>query len=151
MSAGRTLRRAAAGDVPAMVEIERASFSDPWSAASFRALLDSPIGRVTVAELDGALLGYAVAWRVDAEAELANIAVAPGARRTGVAAALLDELLEEYDRPPAASVFLEVREGNVAAQALYASRGFTTVGRRAGYYRRPTEDALVMRRPVGDA
>jgi ribosomal-protein-alanine N-acetyltransferase len=43
-------------------------------------------------------------------------------------------------------MFLEVRESNSAARALYASRGFLAVGRRRGYYRSPVEDALVLRR-----
>jgi ribosomal-protein-alanine N-acetyltransferase len=42
-------------------------------------------------------------------------------------------------------VFLEVRESNAAAIALYKSRGFTQISVRNGYYRRPVENALVMR------
>ena len=46
------------------------------------------------------------------------------------------------------TAFLEVRESNSAARALYGSRGFTEIDRRRNYYRRPVEDALVMRRTL---
>ena len=46
-----------------------------------------------------------------------------------------------------AAVYLEVRDSNEAAQALYRGRGFLASGRRKGYYRLPAEDAVVMRRP----
>ena len=47
------------------------------------------------------------------------------------------------------SLYLEVRESNVAARALYDSEGFAAVGRRRGYYRNPLEDALLLRREIG--
>jgi ribosomal-protein-alanine N-acetyltransferase len=100
-----------------------------------------------VAMRDDALLGYCIAWILDGEAELANLAVAPWARRAGVGAALLDDLLRAVDGDRDGSVWLEVREGNGAARALYESRGFREVGRRKGYYRAPVEDAVMMRRP----
>ena len=93
------------------------------------------------------MVGYCVAWQIIDEAELANLAVDPEVRRGGIGAILLDDLLEQVDRPPTAVVHLEVRESNAAAQALYRSRGFEASGRRKRYYSRPTEDAVVMRRP----
>jgi ribosomal-protein-alanine N-acetyltransferase len=45
-------------------------------------------------------------------------------------------------------VYLEVRESNQSAQALYLSSGFRPVGQRAGYYRNPKEDALVLWLPL---
>jgi ribosomal-protein-alanine N-acetyltransferase len=146
MTAAPTLRDARAADVAAVVAIERHSFGDPWSEGSFRALLTAPQARFRVAERDGALLGYCVAWHIADEAELANVAVAPEARRQGIGALLLDDLLAVADQPPGQTVYLEVRERNLAAQALYRSRGFEASGRRRAYYSNPTEDALVMRR-----
>jgi ribosomal-protein-alanine N-acetyltransferase len=49
------------------------------------------------------------------------------------------------------ALYLEVRDSNSAARALYASRGFDMVGRRRGYYQRPQEDALVLRRDLAPA
>lgn len=141
-----SLRDARADDVPAVAALERRTFSDPWTEASFRALVGAPQARFRVAVQDGAVIGYSVAWHIGDEAELANLAVAPEARRQGIGALLLDDLLAVADRPPGQTVYLEVRESNAAAQALYRSRGFEAAGRRKQYYSRPTEDALVMRR-----
>jgi ribosomal-protein-alanine N-acetyltransferase len=145
------LRRVAPGDVAAIAGIERESFSDPWTQESFGHLARRSDVFFRVAESDGAVVGYLVAWFVADEGELANVAVARAARGRGVGAALLDELLAAAAARGVGALFLEVRESNAVARALYAARGFATVGRRRGYYRRPVEDALVLRRVVGDA
>jgi ribosomal-protein-alanine N-acetyltransferase len=64
---------------------------------------------------------------------------------------LLDAALADARSRGAAVVYLEVRDSNAAARALYLSRGFSEVGRRRSYYRRPVEDAVVMRRPLDGA
>jgi ribosomal-protein-alanine N-acetyltransferase len=145
MSGVLAIRDANADDLNAVVAIERASFGDPWSAASFRSLLSAETSRFRVATHDGVVVGYAIATRVGDEAELANLAVDPSVRRAGIGARLLDDLLASTDGEPAATVYLEVRASNEPAQALYRSRGFEAVGRRRGYYSRPAEDAVVMR------
>lgn len=145
------IRRADAADIPAIHAIEQAVFSDPWSAAAFASMLAQPLVRATVAARDGAVVGYCIAWVLGDEGELANLAVAPGARRSGIGAALLDDLLAAVEAGGGATLHLEVRDSNAAAQALYRSRGFVASGRRRRYYRNPTEDALVMRRPAARA
>ena len=94
---------------------------------------------------DGTLAGYAVAWFVVGEGEVANIAVHPGCRGQGVGASLIDDVLREARQRQTTAVFLEVRESNDPARQLYASRGFQQVGRRRKYYRHPVEDALLLR------
>jgi ribosomal-protein-alanine N-acetyltransferase len=138
--------------------IEAQAFTDPWSRASFASLLGSPHVVFLVAEQStapafsdapgarGEVAGYVVAWTVADEAEIANVAVAPSLRGRGFGGRLLDAALHEVERRGAGAVFLEVRESNVAARALYAARRFVEVGRRRAYYRRPQEDALVLRR-----
>lgn len=144
------IRPATADDLAAIHDIESASFGDPWSRASFESMITHPAVRFTVAESEGEILGYAVAWIVPPEGELANIAVARIARRRGVGAALLDDLLEQAEALGMETMFLEVRASNERARRLYESRGFAEVSRRTGYYSRPTEDAVVMRRTKGD-
>jgi len=61
---------------------------------------------------------------------------------------MLDAVLIELGHRGVRAAFLEVRESNTAARALYGSRGFREIGRRKNYYRRPVEDALVMRRII---
>ena len=136
-------------DVDAVWAIERGSFSDPWSRGSFAALLGDARSVFAVAEAaGGGVAGYAVAFFVVDQAELANLAVAPSARRRGVGALLLDHTIARGAARGVGEMFLEVRESNAAARGLYASRGFVEVGRRRGYYRRPVEDALVLRLDV---
>jgi len=140
------VRRAIAADVDAVHAIERAAFSDPWSRGSFVSLLSDPrVFFVVAAGADGEVAGYAVAFFVVDEAELANLATAPSVRRRGAGGLLLDAVIREAGQRGTRELFLEVRESNAAARALYASRGFAEVGRRRGYYRRPVEDALVLR------
>jgi ribosomal-protein-alanine N-acetyltransferase len=142
------IRSAVDADIPAISAIERASFSDPWSETSFRSMLGHETVYLRVAEQQGTVVGYCVAWIVADEAEVANLAVVESARRQGIGVALLDDLLTRVDAAPGvkASVYLEVRASNVAAQALYVRRGFVPTGRRKGYYKAPVEDAVVMKR-----
>lgn len=142
------VRSARREDVESVAAIERRAFSDPWSVNSFRALFGNPLVHFVVAEdtVTARVVGYIVMWSVLDECEIANLAVSGEMRRAGVGARLLDHALEAAKQRGCTVVFLEVRESNVAARGLYASRGFEIAGRRAKYYRRPIEDALVLRR-----
>ena len=136
-------------DVAAISEIERAAFSDPWSARSFRDALEHPSVYFGCARSDaGEVLGYVVAWFVADEGEIANLAVAPEGWGRGIGRALLDAALAEATQRGIESVYLEVRDSNARARRLYQSRGFEEVGRRSKYYRRPLEDAIVLRRTL---
>jgi ribosomal-protein-alanine N-acetyltransferase len=145
-----TIRTARRDDVEDIAAIEREAFNDPWSAGSFRALFGNPVVHFAVAEdtATGRIFGYVVAWMVVDEAEIANLAVSDGARRMGIGARLLDHAIGTAKAQKSVVVFLEVRESNAAARALYASRGFEVAGRRSKYYRKPVEDALVLRRAL---
>ena len=94
----------------------------------------------------GSVLGYIVLAHVVDEAEIANLAVAPEWRGRGVGALLVDDAVAAAMEGGARVLYLEVRESNAAAQALYRSRGFVVVGRRHRYYRNPVEDALLFER-----
>lgn len=138
------IRPAELADASALAALERRCFSDPWSVAAFDELL--PLSYIVglVAEVDGVIGGYLVARELAGEAEILNLAVVPEARRGGLGRQLLDAGLEDLQARGAERVWLEVRESNAAAQALYARRGFTAAGRRPRYYRAPVEDALVL-------
>ena len=147
---GWHLRPATASDIPRVAAIEAESFSDPWSLASFRSLVSGGLVwfRVAVDDASGEVVGYILVWFAADEAELANIAVAPAMRGQRVGAALLDEALRAAASRGTVHMYLEVRDSNARARELYASRGFEEVGRRRGYYRRPVEDALILRRTL---
>ncbi len=142
------LRPAAEGDLVEVVRIERACFADPWTEESFRRLLagQPAIFLVAVIPPDSAIAGYAIGFSIGEDAEVLNVAVEPSFRGKGLAGQMLDAVLIELSARGVRTAFLEVRESNRAARALYGSRGFSEIGRRQQYYRRPVEDALVMRR-----
>ena len=92
------------------------------------------------------MAGYVVALDAADEGEILNLAVAPAGRRHGLGRALVQDILDTLAERGVRHVFLEVRESNAPARALYAAHGFKEVGRRKQYYRRPVEDAIVLRR-----
>jgi ribosomal-protein-alanine N-acetyltransferase len=99
-----------------------------------------------VAAADGdRIAGYVVALEAADEGEILNLAVAPDGRRHGLGRALVEQVLEALTARGIRQVYLEVRESNAPARALYAAHGFREVGRRKQYYRRPVEDAIVLR------
>lgn len=134
-----------AAHLPAVAALEQVCFpADPWSEALFREALDNPAVAILLAQGEGgALLGYAVLSTVLDEGNLDNIAVAPHARRQGVADALLSALTG-FGREHLACLMLEVRSSNAPAIALYEKHGFAAVGRRKNYYELPKEDAILM-------
>ncbi len=146
------VRRAAPRDLDRIAEIEQQSFSDPWSRDALTTAMDLGHLRFLVAEEGGAsssrLVGYVVALVMGDEGEIADVAVDPSARRGGVGTLLLARAEEEMARNGVRTLYLEVRESNLAALGLYRQRGFEVVGRRRGYYRHPAEDALVLRREI---
>jgi ribosomal-protein-alanine N-acetyltransferase len=144
-----TIAAAEPNDVAAVVQIERAAFSDPWSERSFRALLAQPGVAFRVARRHGHVAGFVVAYYVVDEAELANLAVAVDERGRGIGAALLADAIAVAREQGAGDMWLEVRPSNQAARALYTRFGFVEVGARKRYYRDPDEDAVIMRCPLG--
>jgi len=144
------LRTMDARDVPAVAAVERQVFSDPWPESFFLGELAQPLMFARVAEREGKLVGYSVAWlgaggvAGAGTGHLGNLAVTPGERRRGVASALLADLLSVARDRGVGGLTLEVRATNDAAQALYRAHGFRLAGVRRGYYRDTGEDAMVM-------
>jgi [ribosomal protein S18]-alanine N-acetyltransferase len=122
---------------------------DAWSAWLVHDGIEGtlPTVRYMVAELGGLVVGYAVASYAGDIAELQRIGVAPAMRRTGVATALLDEVVAQGPVTGANRLLLEVREDNSGALAFYADRGFVEIDRRPRYYR-DGATAVVLRLPL---
>jgi [ribosomal protein S18]-alanine N-acetyltransferase len=144
------VRSAHLGDVDAIADLELIAFPlDPWSDTLIE---EGVAGRLPttsyfVAEHDARFVGHAAVSVVQDVAELQRIATVPGARRTGVAAALLVAVEAHAAAGGAKRLLLEVRDDNVAARAFYAGAGFAEIAQRAGYYRDGT-DAVVLERFV---
>ncbi len=145
-------------DVDDVLAIERAAFATPWTRAMFEAeLLRNPFCRLRGARRerggarDAELIGYVCYWVVFDEVRLMNVAVRPEHRRRRVASRLVRHALRDGRDHGAARAFLEVREGNAGACALYRAMGFAEYGRRRSYYANPQEDAILMRLKDPDA
>ena len=139
------LRRLDQRDLPAVEEIERASYPTPWSRAMFAAELrkQSSLALGAFGDEDR-LVGYAFVSRYVDAWHVMNVAVAPDYRRHGIATALLERLFEVTSADPRRGYTLEVRVSNVDAIRLYERLGFESRGIRRGYYTDNREDALIM-------
>jgi ribosomal-protein-alanine N-acetyltransferase len=149
---GIAFRRMREDDLPRVMEIERAAFSHPWSEDLVRRELSHEFSTVLLAtDAGGAgerIVGFAVTWLVHDELHVLNVAVAPEARRRGVAGALLDEAEARAGEKGARVAMLEVRRSNSPAIGLYRARGYRDVAVRPRYYAEDGEDALVMDKPL---
>lgn len=153
------IRRMTPEDLPGVLTVERACFTEPWSEASYRAALLLPyttyyVAEAVVADLVPAegtrsltaagsrIIATCGLYNLAGEGELTNVAVLPGWRGLGISRRLLERLFEESE-DEIGDYTLEVRAGNLPAIRLYESFGFTAEGRRPGFYDRPREDALI--------
>jgi len=146
-------------DLEGVCELEKRAYAHPWSRRHFQDSLAAghPVvlllgealpGEVALPGREGqVLLGYLVAMLGVDEVHLLNITVSPDHRRQGWAGFLIDALVLWSRGQGAHSLWLEVRESNAPARALYQACGFHQVGVRRGYYpdgQRDRENAVVM-------
>lgn len=134
-------------DLPAVLEIERASHVDPWKESFFAEELSRPHAVNLVARLRGdrrRIVGYICMWLVADEVQIFNLAVDPAVRRRGVGRRLLLTALQKACTQNARIAFLEVRRSNLAAQKLYEAIGFRPSGLRPEYYDGIKEPAVLM-------
>jgi ribosomal-protein-alanine N-acetyltransferase len=144
------IRPATPADAGPLAALEAACFDTPWKAAPIAEEIANPEALVLIAEDDPPPLGYAAFRRLATEGERRRIAVAPAARRRGLAAALLAAGLARLAREGVELCHLEVDEANLPAIRLYEREGFHRVGRRRGYY--PAgRDALLYARAIRPA
>ena len=136
----------------AVMAVEASAYAFPWSRGNF---IDSLVAGYAARVLHGAqreLLGYFIAMPGVDEMHLLNITVAPAAQGRGHARFMIDALIDLCREQLARELWLEVRESNARARAMYLRLGFSSVGVRKGYYpasfgRR--EDAVVMSLKIG--
>jgi ribosomal-protein-alanine N-acetyltransferase len=144
--AGLEVAPLTAADLDDVLAVERAVFSDPWPRAFFLDEIGQAQSVSAVVRERGTLAGYLLAWRLEGEMHLGNLAVTPGMQRRGIGRFLLEWLVRQAEAGGQARITLEVRASNFAAQELYRRFGFRAVAVRRGYYQDTGEDALIMMR-----
>ena len=137
-------------DLAAVLEIERTSFSVPWSLEAFKAeLKDNEYARYLCLELNGQVIGYMGLWFILDEGHITNIAIAPNHRGLRWGEFLMRSVIAEMVEQGMERMTLEVRVSNSPAQSLYKRLGFATAGVRKGYYADTGEDAMIMWAELG--
>jgi [ribosomal protein S18]-alanine N-acetyltransferase len=137
-----TVTRATLAHASMLATLHAQCFDDAWDANAIHRLMAGPGVTAFMIGTDAFILIRAVGG----EAEILTLATAPQARRRGHARTLVCAAADLVG-PDMTEMFLEVATDNAAALALYSGLGFVAVGRRPGYYRRPsgTADALTLR------
>ena len=137
---------ASSSDLDAVLAIEEASFTSPWTREMYLAEFENvDVWFCYLARNESReVLAFCSFWRVVDELHINNLAVAPAHRRRGIGAALLRAVLTEGARLGARRATLEVRRSNDAARYLYERLGFAPAGVRRAYYTNPIEDAVVL-------
>lgn len=133
-------------DLDGILEIDAASFPQPWTRSMYERDLEHPERAfILVARTSRRrVAGYCACWVVADELHINNVAVHPSIRRLGVGRALVEAALAAAAKRRVTRAWLDVRSANVPARALYASLGFVERGRRVGYYAVPPDNAIVM-------
>ncbi len=127
-----------------VAELERLCFSEPWSRNSLELLTKEGIGVGMVCSSGGVVCAYGGMIVAVDEGQITNIATHPDFRRMGYGRAIVESLIKYAKYNGLASISLEVRESNKAAIELYTKLGFKVEGKRKDFYKKPTENALIM-------
>jgi len=140
-------------DLDEIVEIEKASFSNPWTRQMYVRELQNPdvsflyvlrIREDLHGEAVQRIVGFCSFWLVLDEIHINNLAVRREYQGQGLGTALLSHVLEAGGRRGAERATLEVRRSNAPARRLYERLGFSVAATRPNYYVSPPEDALIL-------
>ena len=129
-------------DCEAVAEIDRNTFSIPFSVEGYRRECDDPKAVTLVAESNGKIIGYANLWNIEGDVTVNNLAVSESERSKGTGTQLMNAILSRFS--DCKFITLEVRRSNEGAIRFYRRFGFRQVGLRKGFYEKPVEDAVLM-------
>ena len=138
-------------DLDGVLEVEAASFVNPWTRDMFAWELQNPkVSYIYVVRaVKERVVAYCSCWLIFEELHINNLAVRPAWRGRGCARALLEHVLSDAARLGARRATLEMRCSNEVARRLYEGVGFEVAGIRRNYYTNPQEDAVVLSRGSG--
>lgn len=145
-----SIRYAVSDDVTGLAAISEDSLIYSWNEKDFAEAIVYSNARVFVCEDNSGPVGYAIIYHAADQGEIPSIAVRRDMRCKGIGSFILRHLFSEGYSLGVRKLFLEVRESNDPAVALYESVGFLRVGIRKDFYDNPKEDACVMMKILGD-
>lgn len=137
-------------DLDRVTAIEADSFSTPWTRKDFADAIDSDYYLYIVARKDGTCIGYCGGVISMPDADITNIAVDKNCRGFGIGDRLLKEFARILSERSVDNLHLEVRISNIPAISLYEKNGFAKDGIRKNFYSKPTEDAMLMTKILGE-
>ncbi len=136
------LHQPSAEDRAAILALEAASFTNPWSADTFDVMMQSPVTQLWVGRDGEEIIAFCACYVFGTEqVDINTVAVAASRRRQGMARALVEHILAATGVRAAT---LDVRVSNTAAIQLYRGLGFTVTHTRPRYYENPNEDGLIL-------
>lgn len=138
------LRKMTSQDIDEVMQIEKESFTLPWSRDSYLGELKNNFATYLVCDCEGEIAGYGGIWVVFEEAHITNVAVGPNFRQLGIGAALMREMEKVARDKNAQRILLEVRPTNQAALKMYQNLDYLPTGLRKQYYSDNNEDAIIM-------
>ncbi|HEX9654118.1 MAG TPA: ribosomal protein S18-alanine N-acetyltransferase [bacterium] len=142
---GARVREMQIKDIERIAELERESFSTPWSPESIAyEVANNPFAVALVVDRHGLILAYVIGWCFSEESHIGTFAVDPAFRGNGLGSLLLKNFIAQVKSRDVPAIHLEVRQSNSAAQQLYFNHGFEQVGLRRNYYTSEREDALLL-------
>ena len=131
-------------DVSAVLTIEKASFTTPWSEILFMNEIFKPRSFPKAAMIGEKLVGYICTNYLLDEGHILNLTVHPDFRKQGIASRLVHYIIDLLEKEGCRTIFLEVRISNEAALRMYEKAGFRIISARKAYYTLPVEDAVIM-------
>ncbi len=138
------IREMRVSDIPEVLQIERMSFSTPWSENAFLNEIYKLYSLTKAAVIGDNIIGYICVNHIIDEGHILNLAVHPDFRMRGIATKLVEEILDELKEIDCRYSYLEVRASNLGARKFYERFGFRVAGTRRNYYTSPNEDAVIM-------
>ncbi len=140
------LRQLIANDIEAICELEQQWQGSSWNREQIKNEIAFSGSLAFVVEVEGEIVGYVFFRHFKPEAELLRIAVLKNRQRQKIGSKLLQKGLDCLEKKHIEICFLEVRALNTKAITLYLKHGFVKCGKRVGYYKNPSDDALVMKK-----
>lgn len=143
------VKKVTKSDLKQIEELEQEIFPDPWSLKSLTDSQEKENALFICTKDEKKIVGYMIIYFAADEAEIIRVAVKKEARRKGIGQRMLLGVEDYCEKKKIRKLYLEVRESNFAALSFYLDGGFINSGLRKDYYSNPKEDAILMKRELG--